>query len=196
MDSAVSDLVASLRGVDSVGPQWDVVDSWVRDGELELLLDAARALSGPPPTAVPKWAADSVLGRIARVMALTPRPGFAKATSQIARLVGARELAALAASAQDLEACATLVGEVDEQDAEFTACLVQELVLREGDLEREPFTSSWRSSVSQGHPLRWLPLRLLPLERSISLPSYSLTGSAAGLPICPRRSSPRDRTSD
>jgi hypothetical protein len=176
MDAAVRDLVASLREAESVAPQWSVIDAWATEGDVARLRETAQALVGATTTATPGWAAQSLFDRIARVLALTPRLEFATAVRELARSRDPRELASLTASGQPVDVCAELVLAGDTADDEFLSCLVQELVLRAEHLEREPFLSFWRGIQTQRHPLGWLPLRLSRIERSIVLPSYSLTG--------------------
>jgi hypothetical protein len=174
--------MASLRGAENVASQWAMIDEWAEEGDVERLRDAAQALVEPTPAAVPDWAAEAVFDHIARVLALTPLPGFAFGAREIARAGDARELAALTASGQPVDVCAELVGSGAAEDEEFSSCLIQELVLRVEHLDRAPFVDFWRGIQSHGHPLGWLPLRLTSIEASILLPSYSSDGMAYETP--------------
>lgn len=127
---------------------------------------------------VPEWAARLLFDRIGRALALTPRAGFAAAVCRVARLAEERELASLTAYGQELDACMELFAASEQADEEFLACLLQELLLRHGSLEPEPFASFWAAIQSQGHPLARLPLRLTSVEEFVSrwLPSYTWPG--------------------
>jgi Family of unknown function (DUF6183) len=182
VDAAVRNLVASLAESESLQPQWEVVDEWVADGDVERLRETAQALLGAPGRAVPDWAARSIVDRTLRGLTLTPRLDFALAACELARSADVREVASLAASGQSVDVCAELVASGEEADEEFLACLVQELVLRVEHLEREPFAAFWRRVGRRGHALGWLPLRLCGPEASISLPSYTLDGMVYTMP--------------
>ena len=57
-------------------------------------------------------------------------------------------------------------GEVGEVGDTFRACLVHELVLREGTLARRPEIAVWAATEAmRSHPLGWLPLALLDVEQ-------------------------------
>ncbi|MEY9891188.1 hypothetical protein ABIA31_004853 [Catenulispora sp. MAP5-51] len=59
---------------------------------------------------------------------------------------------------------AAVEGSGDDGDT-FRACLVHELVLREGTLARRPRIAEWASSAAmRRHPLGWLPLELAGFE--------------------------------
>ncbi len=181
MDAAVRRLVASLLWKRTVESQWAVIDEWATEGDVERLSQTARALIFPP-VILRWWAAHAVVDRIARLLALTPRLDFARAACRLARSFETRELASLTASGQNTDVCAKLVGAGEAADGEFLTCLVQELVLRDDLVEREPFASFWAAVRTQDHPLGWLPLRLSAIERSIALPSYSVQGMAYTAP--------------
>jgi Family of unknown function (DUF6183) len=180
VDPAVQELVASLRGVESVTEQWDAVDEWAAQGDVDLLSEAARALIDPP-AAVAEWAASAVFDRIARRFALTPELEFAVAARELARLRDPRELASVAAYGQPVDVCADLVAGGERADREFLACLVQELVLRVEHLDRGPFATFWRDAERLAHPLAWLPLRLGTIEATITLPAYAVDSTAVGM---------------
>jgi hypothetical protein len=73
----------------------------------------------------------------------------------------------------------------EPHDEEFLLCLVQEAVARHGTLDREPFLSLWSAAAEAGHPLTWLPLRLMDVEIDLPLRHYSLTGQSFSLPFGP-----------
>jgi len=155
-----------------------VINMWAREGNVERLQETAQALVKRAEPSVPEWAARSVFDRIGRALTLTPGPDFATAVCEVARLADAEKLASLTAYGQQVDVCATLFAASDEADEEFLACLLQELVLRHENLEREPFASFWRMIKTRGHPLGLLPLRITSVEVSITLwlPSYTWPG--------------------
>ncbi|HSC91475.1 MAG TPA: DUF6183 family protein [Gaiellaceae bacterium] len=152
--------------------QVEFLERWARAGEAERLRDFALGLLDRSRTD------DRValVWHVARLLALTPGLDFALALRDLARELDPRELAGRASAGQPLEVCAELVASAEPADDRFVACLVQELVLRHGSLEREPFASSWRGLASRGHELAWLPLRLSRVEAAPELPSFSPHG--------------------
>ena len=177
MDARVRDLLTTLRTAESVEPQWSVIDEWVAGRELARLREAAFSLAEPTS---PGWAVSSVLDYLIRRLALTPCAEFAGVVRDLARRRDAPYLASLVATGQSPEVMASLV-----EDGEFGACLTQELALRSGGVEREPFLSLWKRLWRRGHPLAWLPLRLTAIEEGVALPWYSERGS--GFAPGPRR---------
>lgn len=72
---------------------------------------------------------------------------------------GSRRRAGAAAVTAALDAA----GDADDT---FRACLVHELVLREGTITRSPKAAAWAASEAmRRHPLGWLPLDLADFER-------------------------------
>jgi hypothetical protein len=71
----------------------------------------------------------------------------------------------------------------DHKFLEVITPLIQESVARGADYDAvEPISTFWRKLMKQNHPLAWLPLLRMDIERSISFPSYSTGGSVAHLP--------------
>jgi Family of unknown function (DUF6183) len=68
----------------------------------------------------------------------------------------------------------------------FRACLVHELILREGTLARRPRIAEWASSEAmRSHPLGWLPLELMGFEAGWDQGPPDIGGADREIEIAP-----------
>lgn len=99
---------------------------------------------------------DAGLAQTLRLIAASRAAGHDIDRLAAALLVENRPQAALAAAAEGTGAAGDT----------FRACLVHELVLREGTVAQWPKIVEWAGSAAmRGHPLGWLPLALLDIEQ-------------------------------
>lgn len=99
---------------------------------------------------------DSDLTQTLRLIAASRAAGHGIEALAAALLAQNRPQAALAAASDGTGAAGDM----------FRACLVHELVLREGTVVRSPKIVQWAGSeVMRSHPLGWLPLDLLDVEQ-------------------------------
>ena len=173
--------------------QWREVESLLKRGERQTLLEIARACAGADAN---QGGRQSVLERIVGMLALAPGRENVQTLAQIfaewpaptnpasPRLWGAeraRYFASLMAQAQaprELLELGDWAGDEAERRA-LVACLIQELVAR------GRFDSSLESrarALLSGHPLAVLPLQLSPEESDFPalLPRYGVGGSSRG----------------
>lgn len=184
MDASVRDLLRSLRTAVSAESACEAIDRWVvaRDGSR--LREASVALRDPSVEA-PEWAVGAVWDHLVSKLALTPDLDFALMLRELARRGDAPYLASVVASGQTFHVVEQLFAETRPSDDEFLACLTQELVLRNGQAEREPFASFRARLRALRHPLGWLPLHLVQIEGGVELPRYHDYGMSLSIPFGP-----------
>jgi hypothetical protein len=163
-------LAATLTQLENVTGVWDLIESRLRAGDANFVVDLGIALWRRYGTdAVPPWQFRSVFDRTLRLLTLTS--GTIEHAVRLISVVPDRRKIRYAAS---LLASAHTVAELGlvfdaGRSEELRACLTQELVLR-GVEVRHPWAVSphWRF-----HPLGWLPLSLTSIEGRPGLPKYS-----------------------
>lgn len=133
------------------------------------------------------------LVHVVRVLALTPGRG---SLVQLLRLLDERRpstagsgllprfVASLLAEHQQVTdlAAAVFDGREWERLDELRACLFQELVLRDVDIDTFPALRSWPLVRHGRHPLAWLPVYHRDFEANADFPNRSIRGSASGVP--------------
>lgn len=187
MDGAVADLLAALAMSHDVNAQCRELDRWSARGAVGSLRKAGMLLAKRvAETGSDSWQYRSALDRIERHLALVPGAARAQSAVDLAfthAALGSRQrvvrLAALLAGGQPSEVLVALVAgaTVDGGSADVWACLIQEMVVRGTDLDRNPTLQTLIDRLRQvNHPLSTLPVRLLPDEVDLPVPLFSPTG--------------------
>ena len=196
----------------SVHPQWQIIDQLAAEGKTEMLYELGVALEAHAEGLQSKvWAVESVYDHLERVLALTPGMSYALTLMELSLLPRTRTmrfpwsldqrgrlLAPLLASAQNTEVLLDLIKAYRQNHAytEFICILVQEMVLRGVPCDEIPLLTDFFDQMrTLHHPLAWLPLRLLAIEHGLSLPTYSIAGSAFVSPQRAWAASSEEKTS-
>lgn len=164
MEATIDELISRLRTAERCDEELALVQRWADAGRIDELLHLGEALLDAE-----SGAARSVRWQV--TLALAARPGAFSATA-VLQLVGGergtpaehRIAAARLAEGQPLENLDVLFADAEPSD-ELLACLLQETVLRHGDLSAVPEAVAFAERLHGAHPLGVLPLRLAEFEQ-------------------------------
>ena len=194
MQPTTEAFVTSLIGIRDWNAQNKQLREWAAAGRMELLLELGEAISSDQcPERVALHVRSAMLEEIVRSLAGLPVAAAAETALACAlfldRLLvehGPRRtperLASRLAYHRSDDTLEPLFGccGADPQHREVLACLVQEILLRRGTLPSAAAEFHERQVAGTGHPLGYLPLRLLPAESLLDryLPRYGPEGGS------------------
>ncbi|WHT18273.1 DUF6183 family protein [Crossiella sp. CA-258035] len=175
MEATIDEMVSRLRTAESCDEELTLVQGWADAGRIDELLHLGEALleADSAAAAAVRWGV---------ITALAARPGAFSVVAAL-QLAGderipvpdKRRAAALLAAGQPLENLDAFFADAGPKD-EVLACLLQETVLRHGDLSAVPEAVAYAEALHGTHPLGELPLRLAEFEhvRAVTEPYRTL----------------------